>query len=96
MTEAFGQMSAGRRPQKRTGAQGGSSVPPVPKVVAPEGTQAWISAPHEDSYTVLLVPEGISTRRLRLFAEGHDTGSPTGVVLVSTHGPGVKSLVVKG
>jgi hypothetical protein len=45
---------------------------------------------------VLLVPEGISTRRLRLFAEGHDTGSPTGVVLVSTHRPGVKSLVVKG
>jgi hypothetical protein len=88
MTEAFGQMSAGRRPQKRSGAQNGGP-PPVPKVVAPEGTQAWISVPHEDSYTVLLAPEGISTRRLRLFAEGHDTGSPTGVVLVSTHSRGV-------
>ncbi len=89
MTEAFGQMPAGRRPQKRTSGQGGSSVPPVPKVIAPEGTQEWISVAHEDSYTVLLVPEGISSRTLRLFAEGHDTGSPTGVVVVSTHRRGV-------
>ena len=88
MTEAFGQMSAGRRPQKRSGTPNGGP-PSVPKVVAPEGTQAWISAPHENCYTVLLAPEGISTRKLRLFAEGHDTGSPTGVVLVSTHGRGV-------
>jgi hypothetical protein len=88
MTEAFGQMPAGRRPQKRTAAQGGS-VPALPKVVAPEGTQAWISAPHDNSYTVLLAPEGISARTLRLFAEGHDTGSPSGVVLVSTHRRGV-------
>jgi hypothetical protein len=89
MTEAFGQMSAGRRPPKRSGSPGGGSLPPVPRVVAPEGTVAWISAPHEDSYTVLLAPEGISSRTLRLFAEGHDTGSPTGVVLVSTHRRGV-------
>jgi hypothetical protein len=27
---------------------------------------------------------------LRLFAEGHDTGSPSGVVLVSTHRRGLK------
>jgi hypothetical protein len=88
MTEAYGQMSTGRRPQKRAGAQAGSTAP-LPQVVAPEGTQAWISVPHQDSYTVLLAPQGISTRRLRLFAEGHDTGSPTGVVLVSTYRRGV-------
>jgi hypothetical protein len=89
MAEAFGQMSSGRRPQKRTGGQGGS-VPPVPKVVSPEGTQAWINSAHDNSYTVLLAPAGISTRKLRLFAEGHDTGSPSGVVLVSTHRRGLK------
>jgi hypothetical protein len=65
-------------------------VPPVPKVVSPEGTQAWINSAHENSYTVLLAPAGISTRKLRLFAEGHDTGSPSGVVLVSTHRRGLK------
>jgi hypothetical protein len=96
MTEAFGQMRAGRRPQTRPGGGQGDTVPPVPRVLAPEGTEAWISAPQEESYTLLLAPEGMSTRKLRLFAEGHDTGSRTGVVLVITHRRGVKSFVIKG
>ena len=90
MTEAFGQMRAGRRPQKRTAGQG--SVSPLPKVLAPEGAEAWRSSTDDQSYTVLLAPEGISTRTLRLFAEGHDTGAPRGVVVVGTHGGGLKSL----
>jgi hypothetical protein len=85
MTEVFGQMRAGRRPQKRPGGQAGGHVPPVPKVLAPDGTDAWIRAPHEETYTLLLAPEGISTRKLRLFVEGHDTGAPTGVVMVTTN-----------
>ena len=34
---------------------------------------------------MLLAPIGISTRKLRLFAEAHDTGNATGVVMVTTH-----------
>jgi hypothetical protein len=88
MTEVFGQMR-GARPQKRTGGQGGS-LPRVPTVLAPNGTAAWIGAPHDGSYTVLLAPEGISSRKLRLFAEGHDTGAPTGVVVVTAYRGHVK------
>jgi hypothetical protein len=90
MTEAFGQMRSARRPQKRTAGQG--SVSPVPKVLAPDAAETWLDSTDDKSYTVLLAPEGISTRRLRLFAEGHDIGAPTGVVVVATHGGRVKSL----
>jgi hypothetical protein len=84
MTEVFGRMRAGRRFQKRSGGPGGNDVPSVPKVLAPEGIDAWISDPDDELYTVLLAPEGISTRKLRLFAEGHDSGALTGVVVVRT------------
>jgi hypothetical protein len=90
MTEAFGQMRSARRPQKRTAGQG--SVSPVPKVLAPDAAETWLDSTDDKSYTVLLAPEGISTRRLRLFAEGHDIGAPTGVVVVAIHGGRVKSL----
>jgi hypothetical protein len=84
MVETYGRMPALRRPQqKRTAGQAHQS--PLPKVLAPEGADEWICTPHHETYTVLLVPEGISTRKLRLFAEGHDTGAPTGVVMVTTH-----------
>jgi hypothetical protein len=83
MVETFGRMPALRRPQKRSGGQ--SNPSPLPKVLAPEGADEWICAPHNESYTVLLVPEGISTRNLRVFAEEHDTGAPSGVVMVTTN-----------
>jgi hypothetical protein len=92
MTEAFGHMGAARRPQKRS-SDHSPDVSPVPKVVAPESTDAWLSSSDADSYTVLLAPEGISARKLRLFAERHDTGAPTGVVVVSSKGGRVKSRV---
>jgi hypothetical protein len=40
-----------------------------------------------------MAPEGICTRKLRLFAEGHDTGAATGVVMVSTRGGRLKPAV---
>jgi hypothetical protein len=91
MTEAFGHMRAARRPQKRSVDQPGS-VSPVPKVVAPEDMDEWLSSSDAESYTVLVAPEGISARKLRLFAEGHDTGAPTGVVVVSTRGGRLKPV----
>jgi len=94
MVETYGRMPALRRPQqKRTAGQAHQS--PLPKVLAPEGADEWICSPHHETYTVLLVPEGISTRRLRLFTEGHDTGAPTGVVMVSTNRGGAKRSVTK-
>jgi hypothetical protein len=89
MTEAFGHIGARR--QKRPGDHAGN-VSPVPRVVAPESTEAWLSSSDADSYTVLVAPEGISARKLRLFAEGHDTGAPTGVVVVSTRGGRLKPV----
>jgi hypothetical protein len=85
-----------RPPQKRSGGQA-AKAPAMPKVVAPRDAQAWICAP-DHSYTVLMAPVGISARKLRLFAEGHNTGAPTGVVLVTAHhGSGKQSSsVVKG
>ena len=62
------------------------------KVVAPENMDEWLSSSDAESYTVLMAPEGISARKLRLFAEGHDTGAPTGVVVVSTHGGRLKPV----
>jgi hypothetical protein len=91
MTDAFMRMREGRRPQKRSGGQGSQSN--RPKVLAPEGADAWICDADDASYTVLLAPEGISTRKLRHFSEGHDTGAPTGVVLVRMHRGRVKSSV---
>jgi hypothetical protein len=85
MTEAFGHMRTTRPPQKRSADQSGS-LSPVPKVVAPENMDEWLSSSDDDCYTVLVAPEGMSSRKLRLFAEGHDTGAPTGVVVVTTRG----------
>jgi hypothetical protein len=90
MTEAFGHMGAARRPQKRPSDQS-ATVSPVPMVVAPDSTDAWLTSSDADSYTVLVAPEGISARKLRLFAERHDTGAPTGVVVVSSNGGRAKS-----
>jgi len=53
--------------------------------MATEKADDWICAPDDKAYTLLLAPQGISTRSLRLFAEAHDTGAPTGIVLVTTH-----------
>jgi len=83
MMEAFGRMEPRRMPQKRSGGQ--ANLRPVPKVSALDDSDAWMCTPEDKSYTVLLAPEGISTRKLRLFAEEHNTGAPTGVVLVSAH-----------
>jgi hypothetical protein len=82
LTEVFGRMPVVPSPQKKQGATVDSSSP-RPKVVAPRGLDEWFCAHDERSYTILLAPEGISSRRLRLFAEEHDTGAPTGVVLVT-------------
>ena len=82
MTKVFERMPAVPRQQKRPGPDGG--VTPMPLVTAPVDADEWIGASDAKAYTVLLAPLGISTRKLRLFAEGHDTGNPTGVVLVST------------
>ena len=84
MNEGFGRMPPMPRPHpKRPGGNGG--VAPMPKVTAPERADDWICAPDDKAYTVLLAPIGISTRKLRLFAEAHDTGNATGVVMVTTH-----------
>jgi hypothetical protein len=84
MNEVFGRMPPmPRQHPKRPGGNGG--VAPMPKVSAPERADEWICAPDDKAYTVLLAPQGISTRRLRLFAEAHDTGAATGVVMVTTH-----------
>ncbi|HEX3297037.1 MAG TPA: hypothetical protein VHR85_09485 [Nocardioides sp.] len=84
MNEVFGRMPPMPRPiPKRPGTNGG--VAPMPKVMAPEKADDWICAPDDKAYTLLLAPQGISTRSLRLFAEAHDTGAPTGIVLVTTH-----------
>ncbi|WP_151081402.1 hypothetical protein [Nocardioides cynanchi] len=95
MTEVFGKIRTGRRPQKRPN---GTTASPVPKVQALDDAELWVSAPEEQSYTLLMAPEGISTRKLRLLAEGYDTGAPTGVVMVTrtrTRGR-LKPLVLKG
>jgi hypothetical protein len=81
MKEVFGRMRADRQ---QKGSAGQSNLPRLPRVFAPEGAEAWIGTPDDKAYTLLLVPEGISTRKLRLLAEGHDTGAPRGVVLVTT------------
>jgi hypothetical protein len=83
MKESFMRMREMRRPQKRSGGQG--SPPSVPKVVAPDGAETWLMAADGATYTLLLAPEGISTRKLRAFTESHDTGGPRGVVMVTTH-----------
>ena len=84
MNEVFGRMPPMPRPHpKRPNGNGG--VAPMPKVTAPERADDWICAPDDKAYTVLLAPIGISTRKLRLFAEAHDTGTATGVVMVTTH-----------
>ena len=83
MKQSFMRMRETQRTQKRSGGQG--SAPAVPKVVAPDGAEAWLTAADDATYTVLLAPEGISTRKLRHFAEAHDAGGPGGVVLISTH-----------
>ena len=90
MNEIFGRMPSSQRQQsKRPGGPGG--VMPMPKVVAPEHADDWIAAADDKTYMVLLTPQGISSRRLRLFAEAHDTGAPTGVVMVTTYrGGGAK------
>jgi capsular polysaccharide biosynthesis protein len=82
LTEVFGRMPVVTSLQKKQGAKPDSSSP-RPMVVAPRGLDEWFSAQDERSYTVLLAPEGISARHLRVFAEEHDTGAPTGVVLVT-------------
>jgi hypothetical protein len=87
MNEIFGRMpSHPRSHPKRTGGPGGSGgATTMPNVVAPEGADDWIAASHDRTYMVLLAPQGISSRRLRLLAEAHDSGAPTGVVMVTTH-----------
>jgi hypothetical protein len=66
-------------------------------VSAPQDAEAWICAPDHGSYTLLLAPVGISARKLRRFAEGHNTGAPTGVVLVTTRRGSLKlPLPAKG
>lgn len=96
MKNVFGQIRETRKPQpKRPGGQGGS--PAVPRVSAPQDAEAWICAPDHGSYTLLLAPVGISARKLRRFAEGHNTGAPTGVVLVTTRRGSLKlPLPAKG
>jgi hypothetical protein len=96
LTEVFGRMPVIARPPKKNGGQPNSSASPLPKVLAPRGLDEWFCARDERSYTVLLAPEGISARKLRLFAEGHDTGAPTGVVMVSTSRGGQKSSSARG
>jgi hypothetical protein len=83
MKESFMRMRELRRPQKRSGGQG--TPPAMPKVVAPDEAETWLMAADDRTFTMLLAPEGISSRRLRVFAESHDTGGPRGVVLVATH-----------
>jgi hypothetical protein len=83
MKESYMRMGELRRGQKRNeGAQAGS--PPVPHVAAPDGAEAWLTAA-DSTYTVLLAPEGISSRKLQRFADSHDTGGWRGVALLSTH-----------
>ena len=92
MAEIFGRLPAVPRPQKRPG---GEDIAAVPTVWAPKDADEWLRASGDHAYTLLATPRGISSRKLRLFAEGHDTGNPTGVVLVTTHRgiakPAVKS-----
>jgi hypothetical protein len=77
------------RPLRRGPSQGRTGTPGsglhVPTVLAPNGADAWITPPDEPTYSLLLAPDGMSARKLRLFAEGHNTGAPTGVVLLSPH-----------
>lgn len=96
MSEILGRMPPMSRPHpKRTGGNGG--VSPTPKVLAPRDADDWICGPDDRTYTVLLAPQGISTRTLRLFAEAHDTGAPTGIVMVTTHRGNAKPKIsVKG
>jgi hypothetical protein len=87
MKESFVRMAELRRAQQRNeGAQAG---PPVPNVAAPDSAEAWLTAA-DSTYTVLVAPEGISSRKLRGFTDGHDTGGSRGVVLLNTRRRGVK------
>jgi hypothetical protein len=63
----------------------------VPNVAAPDGAEVWLAAA-DSTYTVLVAPEGISSRKLRGFTDSHDTGDSRGVVLLSAHHRRAKSL----
>jgi len=76
MQDSFMRMGELRRGQKRTGgAQSGPA--PVPNVAAPDGAESWLMAA-DSTYTVLLAPEGISSRKLRSFTDTHDAGARVG------------------
>ena len=59
----------------------------TPEVVVLDGPslEQWARVPDDSSMTLLLVREGIPTRKLRNLADEHFTGTPAGVALVTTH-----------
>jgi hypothetical protein len=79
----YDRMRAERRQQNRQSGKGGTTR--LPTVVAPEDAETWTGTPEEESFTVLMVPTGISSRKLRRLAEWHDTAAPTGIVMVTAH-----------
>jgi hypothetical protein len=78
----------GDKPTATPGKEAGpSSVDRTPTVTTLDGPslEQWAQVPDDSSMTLLIVPEGIPTRRLRELADEHFTGTPAGVALVATH-----------